>query len=46
MTGLAVSLGIQGHWGDFADTLTTALGSWVALAIAASGELPDDAFGG
>jgi hypothetical protein len=44
MTGFAVSSGIQGQWGDFADTLVTALGSWLALAIAANGKLPDDTF--
>jgi hypothetical protein len=46
MTGLAVNYGIQGHWGDFCETLVVALGSWLALARAAGGAVPEDAFSG
>ena len=44
MTGIAVNYGVQGHWGDFCGALVTALGSWLALMLAADGEVPEDAF--
>jgi hypothetical protein len=44
LTGLAIYNGVQGNWRDFADTLSVAVSSWIALAVAARGELPTDAF--
>jgi hypothetical protein len=44
LTCLALVDGVQGKWGDFFETLVAALGSWVALAIAVAGDMPEDAF--
>ena len=45
MTVLAVLSGIAGRWDDFWETLFTAIGSWIAVALAADNKMPEDAFG-
>lgn len=42
----AIIFGVQGKWSDFGDSLTTAVGSWIALAVASGGEMPEDALSG
>jgi hypothetical protein len=44
VSGPVVSFGVRARWGDFQDTLGTALGAWAALAVAAGGGMPDDTF--
>ena len=44
ITGVAVAYGVTGKWDHFWETLTGAVGSWIALAVASNGELPEEAF--
>ncbi len=44
LTGLAIAFGVAGKWDHFWEMLTGAAGSWIALAVAAGGELPEESF--